>query len=61
MFMMAMALMAPYFTGIRANSVDLTKHHAAFIMSVSTAIGTLTYAPVPYLFGYLAPNVSMLW
>lgn len=58
MFTLGMSFMGTFYSGIKANSLDIAPNYAGVIMAVANGLGGLTGVVGPYIVGLITPNVS---
>lgn len=58
MFTLGMAFMGTFYSGIKANAIDLAPNYAGVIMAIANGLGGLTGVIGPYIVGLLTENVS---
>lgn len=58
MFTLGMGLMGTFYSGIKANSLDIAPNYAGVIMAIANGTGSLAGVIGPYIVGLLTPNVS---
>lgn len=60
MFTLGMSFMGTFYSGIKANSLDIAPNYAGVVMAVANGLGGLTGVVGPYIVGLLTPNVSLI-
>lgn len=60
MFTLGMSFMGTFYSGIKANSLDIAPNYAGVIMAVANGLGGLTGVVGPYIVGLLTENVSII-
>lgn len=58
MFTLGMGFMGTFYSGIKANSLDIAPNYAGVIMAIANGTGSLAGVIGPYIVGVLTPNVS---
>lgn len=58
MFTLGMGFMGTFYSGFKANNLDLAPNYAGVIMGIANGAGGLTGVIGPYIVGLLTPNVS---
>lgn len=58
MFTLGMGFMGTFYSGIKANAIDLAPNYAGVIMAVANGMGGLTGVVGPYIVGLLTEHVS---
>lgn len=58
MFTLGMGFMGTFYSGLKANTLDIAPNYAGVVMAVANGIGGLTGVVGPYIVGLLTPNVS---
>jgi len=56
MFTLGMTFMGTFYSGIKANSLDLAPNYAGVVMAITNGFGGLTGVVGPYVVGLLTPN-----
>lgn len=60
MFTLGMSFMGTFYSGIKANSLDIAPNYAGVVMAIANGLGGLAGVIGPYIVGVLTPNVSHL-
>lgn len=61
MFTLGMGFMGTFYSGLKANTLDIAPNYAGVVMAVANGIGGLTGVVGPYIVGLLTPHVSSIW
>lgn len=61
LFVLGMGFMGTFYSGFKANSLDLAPNYAGTIMGIANGLGGLTGVAGPYVVGLLTKNVSGKW
>lgn len=61
MFTLGMGFMGTFYSGIKANAIDLAPNYAGVIMALANGLGGLTGVIGPYIVGLLTENVSFFF
>ncbi|XP_031618756.1 putative inorganic phosphate cotransporter isoform X2 [Contarinia nasturtii] len=56
MFTLGMGFMGTFYSGIKANSLDIAPNYAGIIMAIANGTGSLAGVIGPYIVGLLTPN-----
>ncbi|XP_055295735.1 putative inorganic phosphate cotransporter isoform X2 [Sitodiplosis mosellana] len=56
MFTLGMGFMGTFYSGIKANSLDIAPNYAGVIMAIANGTGSLAGVVGPYIVGVLTPN-----
>lgn len=57
MFCLGMGFMGTFYSGIKANAIDLAPNYAGIVMAIANGMGGLTGVIGPYIVGLLTGNV----
>lgn len=60
MFTIGMGMMGTFYSGIKANSLDIAPNYAGVIMGLANGTGSIAGTIGPYIVGVLTPNVNTL-
>lgn len=58
-FTLGMGFMGTFYSGLKANTLDIAPNYAGVVMAVANGFGGLTGVVGPYIVGLLTPNVSI--
>lgn len=61
MFTIGTGAMGAFYTGTKANNLDLSPNYTGVIMALSNGIGSISGSTVPYIVGVITTNVQMSW
>lgn len=59
LFSIGMGFMGPFFSGPKANNLDLAPNYTGTIMAMTNGIGAISGTVAPYIVGVITTNVSV--